>query len=306
MSIIIFEDLPSENTPIDADTLNKFVQDEVISDAYDSTQTYDVGDYCIYNNALYKCTTKIETAEEFNSTHWAAVNVSSELKKKLNTTLNVSVAGTSCDDYEDDGVWFFNNVNTPTNKPSNTANRAGYLYVARRNNNEILQRWTVFSNDSADIFERQKTAGTWNAWKRVAGEKNWIATTLTSDYTLPSNSGVILPVNKLIESVGNKLTVNSDGEIVVGYGVNHIKVVGQAYFYQGAVNARKSVYITKNNIQIATMNNYANNQYQHFGVSSPIFAVQQGDKIRLAMIGNANDLIKAYSNGTFLSVEVVD
>lgn len=85
MSIIRFEDLPSENTPIDADTLNKFVQDEVISDVYDSTQTYDVDEYCIYNNTLYKCTTKIETAEEFDVIHWTVVNVSEELTKSVMT-----------------------------------------------------------------------------------------------------------------------------------------------------------------------------------------------------------------------------
>jgi len=65
-----------------------------ISDQYDTTKTYDVGDYCIYNNTLYKCTTEISTAEEFDSSHWTVVNVSEELTKSVMTasfTTNYSI-----------------------------------------------------------------------------------------------------------------------------------------------------------------------------------------------------------------------
>lgn len=44
---------------------------------YDSTATYSVGDLCIYRGTLYKCITAISTAEEWNSTHWTAISVSS-------------------------------------------------------------------------------------------------------------------------------------------------------------------------------------------------------------------------------------
>ena len=38
-----------------------------------SGQSYAVGDYCIYNNTLYRCTTAIETAISFDTTKWEAV-----------------------------------------------------------------------------------------------------------------------------------------------------------------------------------------------------------------------------------------
>ena len=44
-------------------------------DEYDSTSTYNVGDYCIYNNMLFKCLVAITTAEEFNSEHWTETSV---------------------------------------------------------------------------------------------------------------------------------------------------------------------------------------------------------------------------------------
>ena len=54
-----------------------------ISDQYDATKTYAVGDYCIYNNTLYRCNTAIATAEAWNSAHWTATSIASELENRL-------------------------------------------------------------------------------------------------------------------------------------------------------------------------------------------------------------------------------
>ena len=39
---------------------------------YSSTKTYAVGDYCIYNGSLYRCTAAITTAEAWTAGHWTA------------------------------------------------------------------------------------------------------------------------------------------------------------------------------------------------------------------------------------------
>lgn len=52
-------------------------------DAYDDTATYTVGDLCIYNNALYKCTTAITTAEAWNASHWTATSIAVEISELL-------------------------------------------------------------------------------------------------------------------------------------------------------------------------------------------------------------------------------
>ena len=60
---------------------------DMISDAYDSTATYAVGDYCIYENALYKCNTA-STTGTWDSSKWDAVTVDEEVKelsKKVKT-----------------------------------------------------------------------------------------------------------------------------------------------------------------------------------------------------------------------------
>ena len=60
---------------------------------YDSTSTYAVGDWCIYNGTLYQCNTAIPTAEAFDPTHWTAkkvvdafADIEDELDDKVDTT----------------------------------------------------------------------------------------------------------------------------------------------------------------------------------------------------------------------------
>lgn len=50
-----------------------------IANVYDSSATYTVGDYAIYQNTLYKCTTAINVGETFDPTKWTSVKVMSEV-----------------------------------------------------------------------------------------------------------------------------------------------------------------------------------------------------------------------------------
>lgn len=57
----------------DTNTNNNF------SDAYDDSLTYNVGDYCIYDDKLKKCITEITTAESFDNSKWEDVNIANNL-----------------------------------------------------------------------------------------------------------------------------------------------------------------------------------------------------------------------------------
>lgn len=50
-----------------------------IGDEFNSSLTYVVGDFCIYNNTLYKCTTAIDTAGEWDESKWETTTVATEL-----------------------------------------------------------------------------------------------------------------------------------------------------------------------------------------------------------------------------------
>ena len=59
---------------------------QVLSDiapAYDSTATYAVGDYCIYNNVLYRCKTAITVAEAWTAGHWTATSIGADIGTAL-------------------------------------------------------------------------------------------------------------------------------------------------------------------------------------------------------------------------------
>jgi hypothetical protein len=57
-----------------------------LADAYDSTSTYNVGDFVIYNNILYRCITAINVPESFDGTHWARTTVE-EIITQINSEL---------------------------------------------------------------------------------------------------------------------------------------------------------------------------------------------------------------------------
>lgn len=77
----------------DADSLSTYVAQcsEVLTDiqtmmgasTYDSTATYSLNDYCIYQNKLYRCTTAITTAEAWNAAHWTETSFTSESARIL-------------------------------------------------------------------------------------------------------------------------------------------------------------------------------------------------------------------------------
>ena len=57
---------------------------DIIADEYDSSSAYSIGDYCVYNDLLYKCNTAIGSGgEAWNSAHWTQTNVVGEITSVL-------------------------------------------------------------------------------------------------------------------------------------------------------------------------------------------------------------------------------
>ena len=84
MAYLDYNGLQRFKTNLDAQT------NGLIASVYDSTKTYDVGDYVIYNNDLYRCITAITTAEAWTAAHWTQVALSddvSDLKSAVGTKL---------------------------------------------------------------------------------------------------------------------------------------------------------------------------------------------------------------------------
>ena len=58
---------------------NKAQSDAFITDEYDATSTYAIGDMVIHENALYVCSTAITTAEAWNSAHWTLTDIATAI-----------------------------------------------------------------------------------------------------------------------------------------------------------------------------------------------------------------------------------
>ena len=74
---VIKENFDSINTSITNFSTN-------IASLYDSTKTYRIGDLCMYDRVLYKCTTTIGTPEAWNPNHWSSpgsVSINDEINE---------------------------------------------------------------------------------------------------------------------------------------------------------------------------------------------------------------------------------
>lgn len=60
-------------------TLKEMGALDPIGDEFSSSTTYAVGDFCIYNNVLYKCTTAINTAGEWDASKWEITTIANEI-----------------------------------------------------------------------------------------------------------------------------------------------------------------------------------------------------------------------------------
>ena len=58
----------------------------IISDAYDELKTYVAGEYCIYNNSLWKCLVQNNGQTPTEGTYWTNVSVANEIAS-INSSL---------------------------------------------------------------------------------------------------------------------------------------------------------------------------------------------------------------------------
>ena len=75
-----------------------YLMGQNIAAEYNSSAQYVVGEFCMYDGQLYKCTTNITTPEAWNAGHWTQVTVGTSLYDKVD---KVSGKGLSENDFTD-------------------------------------------------------------------------------------------------------------------------------------------------------------------------------------------------------------
>ena len=97
-----WQNLPNTTTPVNATRMNNIENGIANADgaigvnAYSNSSTYAIGDYCIYNNKLYKCKVAITAGETFTSSKWEQTNIIDEIETvEDKSALTVSGEGDS-------------------------------------------------------------------------------------------------------------------------------------------------------------------------------------------------------------------
>lgn len=159
-----------------------YLMGQNIAADYNSSAQYVVGEFCMYDGKLYKCTTNITTPEAWNAGHWTQVTVGTSLYDKVD---KVSGKGLSANDFTDalkdkldniasgaqvnviDGVKVDGVALTPDgNKDVDIVGKANQSSIANAystTTNYVRGDYVMYQNTLYKCL--QATTGTWDATK---------------------------------------------------------------------------------------------------------------------------------------------
>lgn len=236
------------------------------------------------------------------------------LAKKSNTdydvdwanlgTQNITEPNTDLNNYTEDGTYFFNNANTPENKPNSVL--AGYLEVIRRNANDIKQTWHCYHSNN-DTYTRMKSAGTWSAWKKFAFGGDLISATITNEQTVTSQSTATVALNSVVCSNGSDLSLNNNKIVCNRAGI--VEISGSLQWKEATASGNMVTRITKNTSTVAeTVIRPVNTSIISNQIATIYESVSVGDTISLTACNwtDVNHTIKTGKQCTRLNVRYIN
>lgn len=184
-----------------------------VADEYDSTSTYAIGDYVMYESTLYKCITAVSSAENFDSTKWTSVVVTDE----MGSGGGGGTGGHTIIDENGNsmtaraGLQFFGAVEVTDDSANNRTLvevLGGDFYnpVIYSTEEREIGVWT----DGKPLYQKSYTA-------TITSGTQWIDTGLDAGDSIVESKGVLLQNN------GDILTLTS-GDSGVNAGINSMSV----------------------------------------------------------------------------------
>lgn len=136
-------------------------------------------------------------------------------------------------------------------------------------------------------------------------QKNIVSAGLSSNHTLTSAGEFIVPLDKQMFKLGDKLTLQNN-KIVVGENINAIKIFAQINFSNtksGAIN----ITIRKNGTIIAEVLNYNPNSANNISVyAEAVIEVAKNDYIELGGYQYADTVLLSAKGRTHITVENIN
>ena len=196
-----------------------------ISNEYDETSTYAVGDLCIYDNALYSCNTDIVTPEAWNSAHWTQTSLITELDGKVSKSGDTMTGALIYDSsagaypiriYNDCGMddlpsvshsryilFYDSTVDNDTGNVSHTSTAAIRNFITKVTKDQVdharlgMQLSTTYGGESNAVIlyiddDGNKTVYVTDeaAWRKAIHAVNSAGDTLTGGLVIPALSSV--------------------------------------------------------------------------------------------------------------------
>lgn len=197
--------------------------------------------------------------------------------------------------------------NDCTNKPVQNGYLVNFPHPTNPTNYN-KQLW--FGRNSGNIYCRDKEAGTWGAWSKIAQEANIMSAYASSNVTVSSANASKYTNFTLVryESTGDRLTI-SGGGIRIGANVSRIKVSAQTQIVPTGGAGIKHLRIYKNTATVgwATYRSTATNENTTLSIPTRVLSVAEGDIIYLKYYGLAGDVFNGSGDvPTILTVEVVE
>ena len=182
-----------------------------IAQEYDSTDTYAVGDYCVYNDTLYKCSTEISAAEEWNENHWTATSVMAEVNNYSENIENVVTAW--LDEHPEATTTVVDGSITKAKLDSNLKEMVDDVAELKSAINDIEDSVYIYEpttpQNSIDVSEY---AG--SEIKKITSEISVSTAETTFDLYCCGKNHCMLP-NDTVTQYGLTRTWNSDGTITL-------------------------------------------------------------------------------------------
>lgn len=233
-----------------------------LGDQYNESTSYTVGQYCIYNNTLYKC---IEaTTGTWDSSKWAATSVSQELSLKLSTTggtisegnlniagneLHLSTPSASSDD-SGDIAWYYGNgqekarlwtPNDPTTVSDSRLNFRTYKSDGTALTSQkiplvsdIPTKTSHLTNDS-NYLVNEASSNYIGKWCNLIDDH---ATNNTTDTWVPVYNGSKIQHRVLSASLNSKnVTDASSAHNLPGYSADNIPTTKYMAYWNGAYDS---------------------------------------------------------------------
>ena len=129
--------------------------------AYSASSGYAVGDLCLYQGVLYRCTTAISSSgEAWNASHWTQVSIAELLLSAIFMT-KMSITNANAD--LDNGIYY------ATSATQNVPNGYGVLLNLKAGGNEARRFQLCFA--PTDMWYRfgriSSNTLTWQGWMKV-------------------------------------------------------------------------------------------------------------------------------------------